>query len=119
MDSYCKTSNTSPTLAGIKTVAHSDVVGASPVGAAPTTSSFSIYYLASIYSIKTTARRDEKYLSFGIWCILYLRFDGYLSSFNLDQEILWLPPQPDLNVNSAPMSSMGNRSALEVGNVSR
>ena len=30
-----------------------------------------------------------------------------------------IAPQADLNVNSAPMSSMGNRSALEVGNVSR
>ena len=34
-------SNISGTLAGYKIVAHSDVVGASPVGAAPTTSSFS------------------------------------------------------------------------------
>ena len=31
----------SHTLVGNKTVDHSDVVGASPVGAAPTTSSFS------------------------------------------------------------------------------
>ena len=37
---YCKTSNTSRTLVGNKIVDHSDVVGASPVGAAPTTSSF-------------------------------------------------------------------------------
>ena len=40
---YCKTSNTRHTLVGItgKSVDHSDVVGASPAGAAPTTSSFS------------------------------------------------------------------------------
>ena len=38
---YCKTSNISRTLVGDKTVDNSDVVGASPVGAAPTTSSFS------------------------------------------------------------------------------
>ena len=38
---YCKTSNISHTLVGNKIVDHSDVVGASPVGAAPTTSSFS------------------------------------------------------------------------------
>ena len=38
---YRKTSNTRRTLVGNKTVDHSDVVGASPVGAAPTTSSFS------------------------------------------------------------------------------
>ena len=38
---YCKVSNIRHTLAGNKFVDHSDVVGASPVGAAPTTSSFS------------------------------------------------------------------------------
>ena len=36
-----KTSNISRTLIGNKIVDHSDVVGASPVGSAPTTSSFS------------------------------------------------------------------------------
>ena len=39
---YRKTSNISRTLVGNKIVDHSDVVGTSPVGAAPTTSSFSI-----------------------------------------------------------------------------
>ena len=38
---YRKISNISRTLVGYKFVDHSDVVGASPVGAAPTTSSFS------------------------------------------------------------------------------
>ena len=38
---YCKTSNIRCTLIGNKIVNHSDVVGASPVGAAPTASSFS------------------------------------------------------------------------------
>ena len=38
--SYRKTSNISRTLVGNKIVDNSDVVGASPVGAAPTTSSF-------------------------------------------------------------------------------
>ena len=33
---YCATSNLSRTLAGNKIIDHSDVVGASPVGAAPT-----------------------------------------------------------------------------------
>ena len=36
-----KASNIRRTLVGNKIVDHSDVVGASPVGAAPTTSSFS------------------------------------------------------------------------------
>ena len=38
---YRKTSNIRRTLEGNKIVDNSDVVGASPVGAAPTTSSFS------------------------------------------------------------------------------
>ena len=38
---YRKTSNISPTLVGNNIVDNSDVVGASPFGAAPTTSSFS------------------------------------------------------------------------------
>ena len=38
---YRKTCNISRTLVGDKIVGNSDVVGASPVGAAPTTSSFS------------------------------------------------------------------------------
>ena len=37
---YRKVSNIRRTLVGNKIVDHSDVVGASPVGAAPTTSSF-------------------------------------------------------------------------------
>ena len=39
---YREVSNISHTLVGNKIVDHSDVVGASPVGAAPTTSSLSI-----------------------------------------------------------------------------
>ena len=38
---FSKTSNISRTLVGNKIVDNSDVVGASPVGAAPSTSSFS------------------------------------------------------------------------------
>ena len=41
LDNYPQTSNICRTLVGNKIVDHSDVVGASPVGAAPTTSSFS------------------------------------------------------------------------------
>ena len=40
-DTYRQVSNISRTLVGNEIVDHSDVVGASPVGAAPTTSSFS------------------------------------------------------------------------------
>ena len=41
LNKYRKTFNMSGTLVGNKIVDHTDVVGASPVGAAPTTSSFS------------------------------------------------------------------------------
>ena len=64
------------TLGGNKIVDHSDVVGALPVGAAPTTSSFLTQHLTSMEWAKTSARRDEKHLSFGIWCALYQRFDS-------------------------------------------
>ena len=68
---YRKTSNISHTLLGNKIIDNSDVVGASPVGAAPTTSSFSIWHLASMDWAKTTARGYKKHLSFGIRCDLY------------------------------------------------
>ena len=58
---YRQVSNIRCNLAGNKTVDHSDVVGASPVGAAPATSSFSTSYLASIAWAKATARRDVKH----------------------------------------------------------
>ena len=73
---YHKTSNIKGTLIGNKIVEHSDAVGASPVGAASTTSSFSTQHLASIVWAKTTARRDEKHLCFCIRCALYYRCDG-------------------------------------------
>ena len=75
---YHKISNISRTLVGNKLVDHSDVVGASPVGAAPTTPSFSTYCLASMDLAKITARRDENHLNFVIWCGLYWRFYGML-----------------------------------------
>ena len=59
------------TLVGNSIVDHSDVVGASPVGDAPTTSSFSINTWLSMYFTKATASRDEKHFSFGVWCTLY------------------------------------------------
>ena len=55
------------TLVGNEIVDHSDIVGAPSVRAAPTTSLFSTYYLASMDWAKTTARWDKKHLSLGIW----------------------------------------------------
>ena len=68
---YCQTSNISHTLQGNDIGDHSDVVGASPVGAAPTTSSFSTGHPASTDWAKTTARREENHFIYGIWCSLY------------------------------------------------
>ena len=45
---YRKTFNIRHTLVGNKFADHSDVVGASPVGTAPSTSLFSTLYLASM-----------------------------------------------------------------------
>ena len=75
---YSKISNIRRTLVGNKFVDQSDVVGASPVGAAPTTSSFSTQHLASRYSAKAATRQYENLLSVGIWCVLYQRLDGKL-----------------------------------------
>ena len=71
-----KTSNIRRTLVGNTIVDHSDVLGALPVGAAPTTSSFSTWHLASRDSAKTTARQYDNLLKVGIWCDLYQRLDG-------------------------------------------
>ena len=68
---YRQVSNIRCNLVGNKIVDHPDVVGASPVGAAPTTSSFSTEHLASLDWAMVTARWDEKHLSLGIRCVLY------------------------------------------------
>ena len=73
---YRQVSHIRRTLVDNKIVDHSDVVGASPVGAAPTTSSFSTHQLVSLDWAKTTAWRDEKHLSLAIWGVLYQRFYG-------------------------------------------
>ena len=67
---------------GSKIGDHSDVVGASPVGVAPTTSSFPILHLASMHWAQTTASWDEKHLNLGIYCVLNQRFYGII-------ELLW------------------------------
>ena len=65
---YRQTLNINCILVGSNIVDHSDVIEASPVGATPTTSSFSTENLASMDWAKTTARRDEKHSSLGIRC---------------------------------------------------
>ena len=68
-----QTSNIRHTLKGNKIVDHSDVIGASPLGAAPTTSSFLTSYLASMDWTKTTARWDDKGIKNGCPCIVEIR----------------------------------------------
>ena len=68
---YRQTSDISRTLVGNKFDHHSDVVGASPVGPAPNTFSFSTQHLTSMDWAKATARRDDKQLSVGIWWAFY------------------------------------------------
>ena len=68
---YRQVSDIRRTLVGNKIVDYSDVIGASPVGAAPTTSSFSTEHLSSMDFVKTTVRGYKKHLNFGIWCDLY------------------------------------------------
>ena len=72
---YCQTCNIWCTSVGNKIVEHSDKVGASPVSTAPTTSSFSIYHLASMDWAKTTLLEWET-SKFDIWCGLFERFDS-------------------------------------------
>ena len=69
--SYRQTSNISRTFVGNKLVDHSDVVGASPAGAAPTDVTYSL--LTSVDWAETTARRDEKHLFFFWFCMAYTR----------------------------------------------
>ena len=68
---YRNTYDISHNLVGNKIVDNSDVVGASPVGAALTISSFSTEHLASMDWAETTASRDKKHLSLVISCDLY------------------------------------------------
>ena len=72
---YHQTSDISCTSVDNKIVDHSDVVGALPVSAAPTTPSFSTQHRASMDWAKTSARRDEKHLNHRMWYYLYWRFD--------------------------------------------
>ena len=59
---YRQVSNIRRTLVGNEIVDHSDVVGASPVGATPTAPSFSTQHLSLMDWAKTTVRRDENHL---------------------------------------------------------
>ena len=83
---YHQFSNTSRTIVGNEIVDHSDVVGASPVGTAPTTPSFLPKYLASVDWVETTATRRQTFkfwdlvrLILEIWWYVCLHYDGKIS----------------------------------------
>ena len=59
------------TLVGNKLVGHSDVVGTSPVGAAPTTSHSRLNTWVQWIGQRQQQRQDEQHLFFFIWCGLY------------------------------------------------
>ena len=63
---YHQTFNIRHTLVGNKIVDHSDLVGASPLGAAPTTSSISTSHLASLDWAKTTASETRNSSVLGV-----------------------------------------------------
>ena len=66
---YRQTSNIRRTLVANKLVGHSDVIGASPVGAAPTTSSFSTLTHGSNGLGKDNSKTIRETLTFlVIWC---------------------------------------------------
>ena len=77
---YHQTSNIICSSESNKIVYHSDVVRASPVGGAPTTSSFSTWHLSSVDWSKKATGRDENYLSFGIWYDLYI-YKGFYGHY--------------------------------------
>ena len=70
---YCQTSNISHTLVSNKTVDHSDVVGASPVSAAPTTSSFLTEHLTSMDCTKDNCKARQETFKFWDLCVSYIR----------------------------------------------
>ena len=73
---YLQTSNICHTLVGNELVDHSDVVGAGPVCAAPTTFSSSTQHLDSMNWAKTTAMRDAPE-SFKFWELVQLILEIY------------------------------------------
>ena len=85
---YRKISNIRRTLVGNKIVDHSDVVGASPVGAAPTTSSFSNWYLAYFYLMTLLLRM----VTFSHWSSMAPKGVMELDSWNIDSTNVPLRP---------------------------
>ena len=75
---YRQLSNITRTSVGNKIVDHSDVVEASPVGAAPTTSSFSTWHLATLEMGKDNCKMRRETFKFGDLVRLILKVLRYL-----------------------------------------
>ena len=73
INTYRQIYNISRIVVGNKIVDYSDVVGASPVGAVPTTPSFPTLHLVSIDWAQKTARRDENHVE--SWDLVRLILD--------------------------------------------
>ena len=71
LEIYLQSSYISHTLVSNRIVGFSDVVEASPVGTARTTSSPATSHLASIDWAKVTAWWEEKHVSLSTWCASY------------------------------------------------
>ena len=104
---YRETCNISGTLVDNKIVDHWDVVGASPVSPVPTTSSFST---PDFYGLgKTSARQDEKHISFGIrFVVTYIR--GFtvlckLSSYPIHTWDVSMPSIPSIALDTCSKQS--------------
>ena len=71
-EKYCQTSNISYTLVSSKIVDHSDLIGAQPVGAAPTTSSF--FTSTPVFNGLGKDNGKTRRGTFKFWYNLYWRF---------------------------------------------
>ena len=78
--------NINRTLVGNEVVDHSDVVGASPVDAAPTTSSFFIKHIASMDWANNTLAQFSSYLAFNL---LGMSIDHIAFGVLPSSEALW------------------------------
>ena len=78
---HSQTSNVSRGLVGNKLADHLDVVGALPVSAAPNISPFSIWFQ---WIRQTTARRDEKHLSFAFGAFKIRGLTVYLDFWTIN-----------------------------------
>ena len=119
---YRQISNTSHTFVGNWIVDHSDVVGAAPVGAAPSTSSFSTWYMASKDWAKTanckTRRETFKFwdlvrLVLKSWRYLYKIYISQVLNMASEQKTYrYVPHIYDLpvwyhNIASGPLQQRG------------